>query len=332
MKVSILTEGGKHVGFGHIARCVSIFEAFSEVGVVADFIINGDETVEEPLRDIKHRHLNWLDEDKEVFKIAENSDAVIIDSYLCSSDLYRKISSSACLGVYFDDNKRLEYPAGIIVNGNIYGKQLGYEVKGKQKHLLGCKYTPLRKAFWDISAYKTRDRLESIMLTFGGDDGRGMTPKILHELKKNYPFLKKKVIVAKAFGNIELIENECDESVELVYCPDAEGMKEAMLSADIAISTAGQTLYELARLGVPTIAIGAAVNQLESVKGWQEVGFIKYAGWWEDKCLCAKVSSYINEFEDFEQREHSSKVGSSLVDGKGARLIVDTILKEVGAL
>ena len=31
-KVIILTEGGKKVGFGHITRCISLYQAFEEKG------------------------------------------------------------------------------------------------------------------------------------------------------------------------------------------------------------------------------------------------------------------------------------------------------------
>lgn len=30
MKVFILTEGGKDIGFGHITRCLSLYHAFEE--------------------------------------------------------------------------------------------------------------------------------------------------------------------------------------------------------------------------------------------------------------------------------------------------------------
>ena len=33
MKVFILTEGGKDIGFGHITRCISLSEAFEEKGI-----------------------------------------------------------------------------------------------------------------------------------------------------------------------------------------------------------------------------------------------------------------------------------------------------------
>ena len=45
MNVVILTEGGKDIGFGHVTRCSSIYQAFEQFHIVPKFIINGDDSV-----------------------------------------------------------------------------------------------------------------------------------------------------------------------------------------------------------------------------------------------------------------------------------------------
>ena len=42
MNVVILTEGGKDYGFGHVARCGSIYQAFQYYNVFPKFLVNGD--------------------------------------------------------------------------------------------------------------------------------------------------------------------------------------------------------------------------------------------------------------------------------------------------
>ena len=46
VNVFILTEGGKNIGFGHITRCTSIYEAFDEIDIPPQFIVNGDGDIE----------------------------------------------------------------------------------------------------------------------------------------------------------------------------------------------------------------------------------------------------------------------------------------------
>lgn len=50
-------------------------------------------------------------------------------------------------------------------------------------------------------------------------------------------------------------------------------MLSLMLKCDIAVTAAGQTTYELARIGLPTIAIGVVENQKFNIDGWLEIGF-----------------------------------------------------------
>ena len=105
------------------------------------------------------------------------------------------------------------------------------------------------------------------MVTFGGDDAKNMTPKILAFLNDEYPNLIKNVIIGRAFQNIDDIKKYTDKNTNLIYYPDAEKMKEIMFESDIAISACGQTLNELASVGVPTIGVCTAGNQLGNVKG-----------------------------------------------------------------
>jgi len=207
-----------------------------------------------------------------------------------------------------DDTKRLDYPRGIVVNASIYAEELDYPKRDDMVYLLGPKYTPLRKEFWEVPEKEVREELETIMVTFGGDDMRSTTPNILRFLRENYPDLKKNVIIGKAFQNTEQIERETDGNTNLIYYPDAEKMKETMLESekmketmlesDIAISAGGQTLYELARVGLPTIGICVAENQLGNVRGWKKTGFLEYAGWYDESNLIEKLRNLIKYLKD----------------------------------
>ena len=50
MKVTILTEGGRDTGYGHITRCTSVYQAFEERGIKSQLIVNGDETIKNLLK------------------------------------------------------------------------------------------------------------------------------------------------------------------------------------------------------------------------------------------------------------------------------------------
>lgn len=327
MKVFILSEGGKDIGFGHITRCLSLYQAFEERGIFPEFIINGNSDIEYLLQDVNYQIFNWLDERNKLFELIKSANIAIIDSYLADSSFYIQVSNLVKIPVYIDDNKRLNYPKGVVLNGNIHAETLNYPSKNGITYLLGTKYTPLRKEFWEVSEKKIKEKIESIMVTFGGDDAKNITPKILVFLNDKYPELNKNIIIGRAYQNIDEIKKEADKNTNLIYYPNAEKIKEIMLNSDIAISAGGQTLYELARVGVPTIGICIAQDQFFNLINWQKKRFIKYIGWYNDKKLLIKLEKDINKLISYKERTKCVKIGSILIDGKGTRRVILKLTK-----
>jgi len=326
MKVFIITEGGKNIGFGHITRCLSLYQAFEEKEIIPEFVLNSDDNIEYLLKGINYQKLNWIEKRDKLFELIKGADIAIIDSYLANSSFYIQISNLVKIPVYIDDNKRLDYPKGIVVNGNIHAETLNYPKKDGMTYLLGTKYTPLRKEFWEVPEKKIKEKIENIMVTFGGDDARNMTPKILRFLKKEYPKIKRNVIIGKSFNDTNEIKREADYNTKLIYHPNAKKIKESMLESDIAISAGGQTLYELARTGVPSIGICIAENQLGNIREWEKIGFLGNAGWYNEDNIIARVDRLLKHFENIKLRETKSKIGKKFVDGKGSLKIINRIM------
>lgn len=329
MKVFILTEGGKNAGFGHITRCTSIYQAFEEREVEPELIINGDETVHDFVKDKNYKVFDWLNDRRTLFAALREANIVFIDSYLAEYYLYEKISSIVETAVYFDDVVRIEYPKGFVINGAVFAEQLSYPPRQDITYLLGTQYTPVRKEFWDVPAKPIRDVLETVMITFGGADVCNLTPKVLKLLVDAYPQLNKKAVIGKSFPNRPEIEALKDHNTELVYYPDAAEMKKFMLESDIAISAGGQTLCELARVGVPTIVVAVADNQVDNIKSLQEADCVSYAGWWEDRNVLDNISACVEEMRHKVLRSKRSLLGRKFVDGGGSRRIVDFLLSSI---
>lgn len=325
MKVIILTEGGKNIGLGHITRCTSIYQAFEEAGIESQLIVNGDQTVQSLLRDKNCKVFNWLNDRKNLLATVKNADIVFIDSYLADRDLYETISNITKTAVYFDDDVRLNYPRGFVLNGAILAEQVSYPKSKEVNYLLGARYVPLRKEFWDVPAKPIRDNLETVMITFGGADIHNVTPKVLKWLKGTCSEMLKKVIIAKSFQNTAEIERLKDSNTELIYYPSAAEMKKVMLESDIAISAGGQTLYELARIGVPTIGICIAENQLHNIEGWSKSGFLKYVGWYSNEHLEQRLKGSLKYLANKRTRIHISEIGRKAIDGQGYKRIINAI-------
>ncbi|MFN3711887.1 MAG: PseG/SpsG family protein [Alishewanella aestuarii] len=327
MKALFLTEGSSQVGFGHVTRCLSLYQALELFGGDPFFMIKGDNSIGEVLKGAKYQIFDWISGWRTIRGILKNFDLVVLDSYLAGMEIYEDISNLLKTKLYIDDYLRLEYPAGIVLNGSIYAKELPYPKRQGLIYLLGIEYIPLRRAFWSVKPKYYREKLKKILITFGGDDLRNMTPKIIKALQRAYPHLELLVVVGGGFKGVKEIEGLKNSNLRLFYKVDAEGMKSLMLDADVAISAGGQTTYELARVGVPSILVAVAENQLLNCVSFEKRGIALYAGWWQDENLVEKIIQFLELLRDKEVRERMGKLGRKNLDGKGSIRVADFLKK-----
>lgn len=329
MKVSIVTEGFYHTGYGHITRCLSLYQAFEERNIFPTLYINGDDKCKSFIPGARYEIFDWLNNQDELISKIKASEIVFIDSYLAPLDLYKRISASSTYPVYIDDNIRLDYPEGAVLNGSINAEQLGYPNKLGTTYLLGPKYIPLRKDFWQGREKIIKSDIQSVLITFGGQDLGNLTPRMLRLLVRNQPELNKKIIVGSGFKNLDLIIEAKDDQTEIYRSPSSAEMLQLMYESDIAISAAGQTIYELARVGVPTIAISVAENQKNNLTGWIKEEFLTSDFNYETVNLENRLLVVFNNYKKRDVRVKLSAIGRKKVDGLGARRVVQSILDEM---
>lgn len=308
MKVAIITEGYQGTGYGHLTRCLSIYQAFEEKSITPLYIANCDEDGKKFIPNVNLLQMNWIVKSEKLISTMAGFDIAVIDSYLAPKEFYERIYKTVKKAVYIDDYVRLDYPPGIIVNGTIGAENLPYKKDDEHEYLLGIDYMPLRKEFWDVDVPKRNGKIRNILITFGAQDFKNVTPKVLAFLLEKLPKYNYYVVGGK------LSDDEIKkENIQYYDSVNAEQMLELMLKTDLAVSAAGQTTYELARVGLPTIAIGVADNQKYNLKGWKEIGFISEEIWLEDINLFEKVEHNIIKKRNL--------VPKALFDGQGARRI-----------
>ena len=325
IKIAILSEGKKGIGYGHISRTSALLEIFNNMDLNPLMIINGEGNLS-TIFDFGFENLDWTTQKNELFRLIDNSDIVIIDSYLADKDLYEEISKYSVVSVFFDDYQRVSYPEGIIINSAVYAEKLQYPQDKNRIYLLGVEYQPYRNEFRNISEKKVKEKIESVIIFLGANDIRDLIPGILYKLKGSYPEIKKNVIVNKVQHNIAEIESYKDQNLFVHYEPDSAKMVKIMLSSDIAISAGGQTLCELARVGIPSIVISTAENQLLNIQGWQEKGFAKYIGEWNNSKTLDELEQSIHFFDNYKIRDQIYELSRQMIDGQGAKRIVKSIL------
>ena len=120
-----------------------------------------------------------------------------------------------------------------------------------------------------------REQVTNVFISFGGADPENYTDRLLSIITKNSAKYGKRhfyVIVGRAKLNVgKLLEYNHFPNIEVLY--DIRNMPEIMSKCDIGLTSRGRTGYELAVLGIPSIAM--AQNKREEKHGFvcHENGF-----------------------------------------------------------
>jgi len=309
-KVIILTEAGKQYGYGHLIRCLAIAQGFKDKGMLPVFYIRGDCKPAEILQGFEWHIFDWISASQDI-----SGKIVIVDSYYADERLCRKIYGQAAGVLFIDDFNRIPYPGGFVLNSVLGADAIDYPCNESVTYLFGPEYHPLRKEFWEVPVKVINEVVKKVLITFGGTDITNETPHVLRSLQDKYPEFEKRVIIGEGFSNVDEIKDAADENTTLIMQPDAEKMKEEMLECDIAVSAAGQTIYEFARIGTPTFAKKVVDNQDYIIKNWKDKNFLLSL-------------DTITMIPDYNSRNGICNIGRNLVDGKGVQRIVGMLTND----
>lgn len=311
--ITILTEAGKTIGFGHYTRCLSLYQAFVKAGNQVRFILYENEYA---IHDPNIESMNWLRSVDTLTPISSN-DIVIIDSYLAEENHYIKIAEHFKKTIAIDDYNRMTYPVDLVINPNVffedidYSKQTAVCIGGKDYVILRPEFTQVEPFFSDSEA------LQNILITIGGSDFRNLIPKIISSCEQIKDLNITVIDPENTLGN--------PSHVKVLPAQSAVQMVHEMQQADVVISACGQTLHELVALQKPTIGICLDIDQIPNQIFYTKHGFLSAKIEWNDENIQNKIVEQLNFYSISANRKRVSEVCKSLFSKNGASQIANYI-------
>lgn len=324
MKIKILTEGGKNVGYGHISRCIALYDEIQNRKYEVELIIQGDLEDIVLLQGKDFRNENWISIDY-LNKTLTNEDYVIVDSYKAQFEHYEKISSKSKKALYIDDIGRLQYPQGIIVNPALDSGFVDYSYTTHERVFTGTPYVILRSSFSGIERSNIRNTVSKVLVVMGGTDVRDITTSIIMNICEQNPDISFDVVLNSAqFERISSVK----KLKNITYHTNltAHDMSQIMINSDLAISAAGQTIYELIATQTPFIAIQVAENQQNNVTSLIENIPSQIVLRHDDSNFIESLKKEFFEALSFDSRKTTIGEMNRIIDGYGRVRIVDALL------
>ncbi|RXJ02234.1 hypothetical protein DS745_07545 [Anaerobacillus alkaliphilus] len=327
MRVLIFTEGGSQIGLGHISRCSSLYDELELRGIDVEFILHGDLNGVGIIKDRKYKMVNWLSTNFLDHYIRED-DLCVVDSYLASEDLYRQISNRAKKSLFIDDNARINYPKGIVVNPSLTTNEDLHPISKNNIYLLDNNYVILRRPFIQVRRETISTEVNEVLITLGGSDIHNLTSLLLKLVRNKYPGITLNVVIGHAFANIPEIVTTSMNNINFYQNASAEEMKTIMLKSDVAITAAGQSIYELMATQTPFIPIKVIENQDNNVLGLKKYKLIDSVITYNDPLFSELVGSELQRMMDLNTRKELIVKYQEVVDGNGTKRIIDALVGE----
>ena len=275
-RVALLTYGGPAVGLGHVSRCLALGRAFAADGADVRFLINPDDGVAMFLRraSVAAVEVPWVSEPRGVFEALATfgPDVVVVDSYAAPPEFLADLSSVAGQVVAVDDLADRALPVQVVVNGGVAAERLAYGLVTDAVLLLGPRYALVDPRYAAAPSRSPRDRAHHVFLSLGGGDH----PDALSAALAAIEAVSDDIVADIALGPFSApsgSEAMIQRAHNRVFVHrDLSDLRGLMLAADVAISGAGMTLYELAATATPTVIVRMADNQRPNAEGFERAG------------------------------------------------------------
>ncbi|MFC1590914.1 UDP-2,4-diacetamido-2,4,6-trideoxy-beta-L-altropyranose hydrolase [Thermodesulfobacteriota bacterium] len=348
MELYIRADADAAIGAGHVMRCLALAQAWQDQGGGVTFISRCEnEGLRQRLRDesfaLSMLERVYPDPDDLERTLAclrqEGSpgpdDWFVLDGYHFTAEYQRAIHASGVKLLVMDDMNNLPaYSCDVILNHNSHAHRLTYACDAGTVVLRGTEYVFLRREFLQSGCAdrKVPERARKILVILGGADPDNVTLKVIEALQLlQEPDLDVSVVVGPVNRHTASIRAALESSGLrhrlLVNPPDMAGL---MADADLAVSAAGGTCWELAYMGVPCIMIIVAENQREVAGELGRAGAAVNLGW-HNRLFCADMARAVEPVIASEAaRSEMIRKGLAMVTGDGAALTVAAMRSYAG--
>lgn len=327
--ILVRADASSSIGSGHVMRCLALAKAWQGTGGTVSWILTQTIPVldgrlqNEGIACMRSQLIpGSIPDALQTATEARRTNAawVVVDGYDFVPNFVKALKASGCRVLFIDDDGRFEsYEADVVLNQNVSATPAMYVNRGSSTQLLlGSAYVLLRSEFLKKKSRREQPKnADNVLITMGGSDPENLTEKALRAL--DGLDIRAKVVVGSGNARRDALCGLASRvSPQIEIEEDPGDMATLMAWADVAISAAGSTSWELAYMGVPAILIESSADQRGIAKSLEQLGIALTLGWhanlWEETIRDA----LLDLLPDHDRRIEMSERGQRLIDGRGA--------------
>lgn len=358
MQIVFRVDIAKHIGRGHLQRCLTLAEELKKRGhtclflgrdYLDDFLVISSlaqpyEVIAKAPQECFINNSNstekdWLlvseEEDandfvKYVKKKKIRIDLIIVDHYSLSSiweeTIYNKIN---CMIAVIDDLANRKHLCHLLIDQNYYEdfERRYISLVPKTTHqLLGPSYAILHPIFNKLNSASTRKKKPHVLVNFGGVGNLNIWNKIIPALKATIDLFHYNVVTGKFVNEENYYQVRDSLQAKGISCVEStQEMPNLMSRSDFAIGACGTTVWERFSLGLNSALVDIAPNQTELINFLFKQDLIDYLGS-SKELQTENLVDYLRSLNIYGQKYINRKEKiMRLVDGSGLVKIANHI-------
>lgn len=358
MRLAIRVDASAQMGTGHFMRCLTLAAELRFRGAHICFISrylpehlvnllkteeyefvalrnNQNEIADSASLSEKKLEINQEIDAEETIEILSNRqwDWLIVDHYSLDVGWESLIRPHVQKLMVIDDLANRAHDCDLLLDQNYYENlNSRYQglISGQCIFLLGPEYALLRPEFSSAQRKFKKIRnagVNRLLIFFGGTDPDNETRKALEALKLLIcPQIAVDVVVGSANPHHDQIKKMCDEIPNVKYHCQISNMAELIGAADLAIGAGGAATWERCVLGLPTLTVVLAENQLQTTLDLEKFGATLFLGW-GDQLTASDLAKSVETLVHNEQLLCSLSERAALLMEKwiGVRAVADAM-------
>ena len=305
-------DAGPQMGWGHGMRCLALAEAWKKSHGPFTFVMAAPpDSVADKIKKaggdvaILSAPSGGGDDATETVALAKRHGAawIGVDGYHFKPDFFSGLAAAPVKTFLVDDlGAAYARHFSLVVNFQLHAKKELYPENSAVALLLGPEFLLLRE---EIVATAPRPPAApagpvQVLLTFGASGTKGTLEQVREALAK---------VTAPPLA-VSALEPSL---------PQPKSLGTFYTSHDVAVSALGTTIWELLRLGVPTVGVPINADHELVGKALEAKGLIRF-------CAPGEIGAVVRELaEDLAQRKDLAEKSRKFIDGLGAARVAERL-------
>lgn len=337
-------DANKQIGTGHFFRCLYLARALRKKRLSSIFLMaDADGNIPKILK-TEGFELVKIDNDCKAnsqflsgYLITQNfkRSLLVVDSPYPSfyepsfQDEIRKTGSRLMMITFRSEG---HFKADIIHNQNLLALEECYSVEPYTRLILGPSYVILDERFGRLrkeGRTLSMGNADTLFLFFGGADESNLTLKVLKSIAVLEQPLKRIItIVGQLHGRVSEISDfiRANPAMPIDLHIDTSDMPKLMSAADIAVTSGGLSIWELASFGIPVVIISTSERERIHTPLLEKRGTCLYLGH-KDEVTEQSIRESVTELVvNRAKRVAMSQAGYELIDGNGTARVAEHVI------